>query len=505
MARQGKAFTFSNETMLGGRQSSKTPTAATQPSSLQVLSDDDNTSDLREAFSLFDADGSGSITIDELGDVLKKLGLYTSREDLLKVVEDLDQAGSGKITFEDFRQLMTEKFQGGLMAKRVLSAYSSLKADLGCESFTRISGFMADHLRNQKSGKYNNADHLELTVGQCFHIPMDLAQELRASDHAQKQFSTAPLRFTLGRSPRLVNAEVQATVPPDELSSHASVSSKASVQQEERDFLAASSSYTSQPQNSSKNEILPWGSPSGLSPTSQKMQQEAYVRMYAMGAVCDPEFATMNGPVVPEMRSMHPVTEAAASRFAHRTGSRIRARSGPGHYGGRAPGGQKAEQTKHEVLMSVAQAMDAQLRRLQRNIGESPRRVSWYSKSQDELSSDGQRSETEHGRGPGPLAYVSMETEPEVEQAPQRNAQKLADKRLSRQRPGQNPMPNKQVHSKVQPKAYGRVPPNIFRISTKIDTPGSEVQVLTTQELSEKQSVASARNLGVLQEGIIFV
>mmetsp|Transcript_8515 Transcript_8515/g.14347 ORF Transcript_8515/g.14347 Transcript_8515/m.14347 type:complete len:243 (-) Transcript_8515:53-781(-) len=63
---------------------------------------DDEIRKLKECFSALDDDGSGSIGIDELEDPLIGLGFADSREEVLEMIEDVDEDGSGMIEFEEF-------------------------------------------------------------------------------------------------------------------------------------------------------------------------------------------------------------------------------------------------------------------------------------------------------------------------------------------------------------------------------------------------------------------
>lgn len=60
----------------------------------------------REAFNLFDKDGSGSISPDEFIKVLKNLGQKVTRDEAAKICADLDQDGSGSVEFEEFVSYM---------------------------------------------------------------------------------------------------------------------------------------------------------------------------------------------------------------------------------------------------------------------------------------------------------------------------------------------------------------------------------------------------------------
>ena len=69
----------------------------------------DQIEEFKEAFALFDKDGGGTISADELGVIMKSLGKNPTREELNRMIAEVDEDGSGEIEFPEFLQLMSKK------------------------------------------------------------------------------------------------------------------------------------------------------------------------------------------------------------------------------------------------------------------------------------------------------------------------------------------------------------------------------------------------------------
>lgn len=63
----------------------------------------------KEAFSLFDKDGSGSISQQELGVVLSNLGTRCTAAELSEMMNEVDQDGNGEIDFDEFVIMMARQ------------------------------------------------------------------------------------------------------------------------------------------------------------------------------------------------------------------------------------------------------------------------------------------------------------------------------------------------------------------------------------------------------------
>ncbi|XP_054613077.1 centrin-3 isoform X1 [Dunckerocampus dactyliophorus] len=64
--------------------------------------------EIREAFELFDTDKDNEIDYHELKVAMRALGLEVKKVDVLQILKDYDREGNGKITFEDFNEVVTE-------------------------------------------------------------------------------------------------------------------------------------------------------------------------------------------------------------------------------------------------------------------------------------------------------------------------------------------------------------------------------------------------------------
>mmetsp|Transcript_29011 Transcript_29011/g.35322 ORF Transcript_29011/g.35322 Transcript_29011/m.35322 type:complete len:181 (+) Transcript_29011:121-663(+) len=69
--------------------------------------------EIREAFNLFDTDGSGTIDPKELKAAMTSLGFEAKNQTIYQMISDIDKDGSGEIDFEEFLDLMTARISDG--------------------------------------------------------------------------------------------------------------------------------------------------------------------------------------------------------------------------------------------------------------------------------------------------------------------------------------------------------------------------------------------------------
>merc|ERR1712046_54842 len=67
--------------------------------------------EFKEAFSLFDKDGDGTITTKELGTVMRSLGQNPTEAELQDMINEVDADASGTIDFPEFLNLMAKEIK----------------------------------------------------------------------------------------------------------------------------------------------------------------------------------------------------------------------------------------------------------------------------------------------------------------------------------------------------------------------------------------------------------
>ncbi len=65
--------------------------------------------EIKEAFDLFDSEGNGVIDTKELKVAMRALGFEPKKEEVKRILQELDRTGEGVIKYEEFLELMTQK------------------------------------------------------------------------------------------------------------------------------------------------------------------------------------------------------------------------------------------------------------------------------------------------------------------------------------------------------------------------------------------------------------
>ncbi|KAM7198708.1 hypothetical protein V8F20_006023 [Naviculisporaceae sp. PSN 640] len=94
----------------------------------QVLTPD-QIAQFKEVFDVFDKDGTGDITAEELGHVMKELGLNPSKTELQDLLAEADENNDGVINFEEFLNLMSQRVGDTDTEQELISAFKVFDKD----------------------------------------------------------------------------------------------------------------------------------------------------------------------------------------------------------------------------------------------------------------------------------------------------------------------------------------------------------------------------------------
>ena len=70
-----------------------------------------NDEQIKALFDMFDVDGGGEISVDELNSVMRMLGQNPTEEEIKELIKEADADGSGEIDFDEFRTLIRKKME----------------------------------------------------------------------------------------------------------------------------------------------------------------------------------------------------------------------------------------------------------------------------------------------------------------------------------------------------------------------------------------------------------
>jgi len=79
--------------------------------------------EFQEIFNLVDKDGGGSITKEELGELMDTLGIDATPEEIDLMINEIDQDSNGEIDFEEFVAVMSRKVNASYTSEQVRNAF----------------------------------------------------------------------------------------------------------------------------------------------------------------------------------------------------------------------------------------------------------------------------------------------------------------------------------------------------------------------------------------------
>ncbi|XP_020773258.1 uncharacterized protein cetn4 [Boleophthalmus pectinirostris] len=110
--------------------------------------------EIKDAFDLFDTDGTGVIDVKELKVAMRALGFEPKKEEIKKMIADIDKEGSGTINFDDFLNMMTAKMSEKDSKEEILKAFRLFDDDctgkISFKNLKRVAKELGENLRDDE-------------------------------------------------------------------------------------------------------------------------------------------------------------------------------------------------------------------------------------------------------------------------------------------------------------------------------------------------------------------
>lgn len=124
-------------------------------------------------FNLVDRDGGGSISNEELGELMDTLGICASQEEIDLMIQEIDEDSNGEIDFDEFVGVMSRKVHALYTQDQVRNAFRVFedKDNPGCiltEKLMEVLKQNCKHLMSEDQVK-DLIRHLETDNNGYFH------------------------------------------------------------------------------------------------------------------------------------------------------------------------------------------------------------------------------------------------------------------------------------------------------------------------------------------------
>src|SRR5579871_2503900 len=110
--------------------------------------------EIKEAFDLFDTDGSEKIDAKELKVAMRALGFEPKKEEIRKMIADADKNGSGVIDFPEFLDMMTVKMAERDPREEMLKAFRLFDDDetgkISFKNLKRVAKELGENMTDEE-------------------------------------------------------------------------------------------------------------------------------------------------------------------------------------------------------------------------------------------------------------------------------------------------------------------------------------------------------------------
>ncbi|KAF5390956.1 hypothetical protein D9757_003963 [Collybiopsis confluens] len=158
--------------------------------------------EFKEAFSLFDKDGDGTITTKELGTVMRSLGQNPTEAELQDMINEVDADGNGTIDFPEFLTMMARKMRDTDSEEEIKEAFKVFDKDgngfISSAELRHVMTNLGEKLSDNEvdemireadvdgDGQINYEEFVKVTRSGCAFLPLFRANVSNLSDDARE-------------------------------------------------------------------------------------------------------------------------------------------------------------------------------------------------------------------------------------------------------------------------------------------------------------------------------
>lgn len=110
--------------------------------------------EIKEAFDLFDTDGSGSIDSKELKVAMRALGFEPRKEEVKRMIAEMDKDGSGTIEYNEFEDMMAAKMAERDPREEILKAFKLFDDDntgkISFKNLKRVARELGENMTDEE-------------------------------------------------------------------------------------------------------------------------------------------------------------------------------------------------------------------------------------------------------------------------------------------------------------------------------------------------------------------
>ncbi|KAG8504857.1 Calmodulin-3 [Galemys pyrenaicus] len=132
--------------------------------------------EFKEAFSLFDKDGDGTITTKELGTVMRSLGQNPTEAELQDMINEVDADGNGTIDFPEFLTMMARKMKDTDSEEEIREAFRVFDKDgngyISAAELRHVMTNLGEKLTDEENTPIPGTYHLKTFIEESLLNPV---------------------------------------------------------------------------------------------------------------------------------------------------------------------------------------------------------------------------------------------------------------------------------------------------------------------------------------------